>query len=95
MKQDPPHFVSPSEDCMGSPTPGYWRQFLTCSDGHTVLGIDQTPERATARAMEALAVHEDFLKLPPETRLKFFAAGDLCNRDMKECIKLLVQLLVK
>ena len=95
IKDEAPHFMIPDEDCMGNPTCGYWRQFLTCSDGHIVVGCDDTKIKAEERASRSREAHEDYLKLPVEIRLKKFAEGDLCDRDMKEAIRLLIKLAIQ
>lgn len=87
--------MAPDTDCMGHPTPGYWRQFLRCSDGYIVIGIGVYAEAATAQAKKMRDDREATLKLPPIERLKLLAAGSLCDQEMKEAIRLLIQLLVK
>lgn len=92
---EPPHWMAPNEDCMGNPTPGYWRQFLTCSDGNSVIGTGNTSEEAAARASKARDEREVELRLPPEMRLKVLAAGDLGDTAQREAIRLLIQIVVR
>lgn len=89
---EPAHWVAPSEDCMGESVPGYWRQFLKCSDGFYVLGNGKYKEEAEANALKAKEAREAEINLPPRERLKLFLGKELCDKEMKEAIQCLIQL---
>lgn len=95
IKDDAPHFIAPHEDCMGVPIPGYWRQFLLCSDKNYVLGLGHTRAEAESEANRRRQERETELNLSPKVRLKKLADGDLCDRDMKEVIRLVIQILIE
>jgi len=50
VTDEQPHWLRPTEDCMGRMVQAHWRQFLTCFDGNVVLGYGETPEIAAANA---------------------------------------------
>jgi hypothetical protein len=66
----PPHYMNPDEDCMGNPVPGYWRQFLECSDGKTVCGTGKTAEEAITEAQRLRNLREQFIAEQPRTRIQ-------------------------
>lgn len=74
---------------------GYWREFLQCSDGRAVVGCGDTKEEAEERAQRSHQERERELNLAPEVRLKNLVEGDLCNRDMKDAIRLLIKLALR
>lgn len=80
---------------MGNPTPPYWRQFLKCSDGNYVLGWGWTQEACEVAAIQHRQERERELALSTEAWLKNLADGDLCDRDMKTAIRLLVKLALR
>lgn len=84
--------MAPDTDCMGNPTKSYWRQFLKCSDGEVVIGFGDTAAKATEQANQSREHYEGVLRLPPRDRLKLLAGKDLCDKEAKEAIQLLIQL---
>lgn len=94
-RDEAPHFMGPNEDCMGNPTPPYWRQFLKCSDGNYIIGTGRTQEECEYNATIRRQEREQELNLSPEARLKNLSAGELCDRDMKEAIRLLIKLALR
>lgn len=94
-RDEAPHFMAPRKDCMGNPTFGYWRQFLLCSDKNYIIGHGQTKEEAEINARMRRQERETELNLSPKVRLKKLAEGDLCDRDMKEALRLIIQILIE
>lgn len=86
--------MKPDEDCMGNPTPGYWRCFETCSDGCTVIGTGQTEDEALLDATIKRNYQEDYLRLPSIERLKILLAGDLLSTASKEALKIIGKLVI-
>lgn len=94
-RDEAPHFMGSNQDCMGNPTHPYWRQFRLCSDGNYVIGLGLTKEECQTNATIRFQERERELNLSPEARLKNLADGDLCDRDMKDAIRLLVKLALR
>lgn len=86
--------MKPDEDCMGNPTPGYWRCFETCSDGSVVIGAGQSEDEATLDATIKRNDHEAYLRLPSIERLKILLAGDLLSTASKEALKIIGNLVI-
>lgn len=72
---------------------GYWREFLTCSDGRVVCAQGLTPQQAEKEAKECLESREAYLRLSPKERLRILAEGNLLSTDMAEALRLLIQLI--
>lgn len=90
-----PQFTGPNEDSMGRGTPGHWRQFRLCSDGNYVIGTGQSRIECETNATMRFQERERELNLSPEARLKNLADGDLCDRDMKDAIRLLIKIALR
>lgn len=88
------HYMKPDTDCMGNPTPGYWRCFEDCSDGTVVIGTGQTEDEATIDATIKRNGQEVYLSLPSIERLKILLAGDLLSTASKEALKILGKLVI-
>lgn len=69
LPDSPPHEVKYDGDGMGQVLV-IWRQFLTCSDGHNVIGCGANAEEATKNAEINREKHETFLKIPARERAK-------------------------
>lgn len=88
------HYIRPHTDCMGSPVPGYWREFRECTDGESVMGRGVTPEEAEAKAKENFLAHEAMLTLPKAERLRLLVKGELLDTDQRAAIRLLAELIL-
>lgn len=80
---------------MGNPTRPYWRQFRLCSDGNYIIGTGETQAACEINATFRYQERERELNLSTEAWLKNLADGDLCDRDMKTAIRLLVKLALR
>lgn len=89
------HYMKADEDCMGNPTPGYWRCFETCSDGRCVIGTGATEDDAIVQATLNRQEHENFLALPPIDRLKKILASDEISGEAKGAIQIIGQLVIE
>jgi hypothetical protein len=88
------HYMKPDHDCMGNPTPGYWRCFATCSDGRCVAGTGATEGEALTVAAERQREHEAFLALPPIDKLKQILARGEISGEAQGAIQIIGQLVV-
>jgi hypothetical protein len=88
------HYMKPDEDCMGNPTPGYWRCFATCSDGRCRIGTGATEGEAVANAAAEQQKHEAYLALPPIDKLKKILASEEISAEARGAIQIIGQLVV-
>lgn len=70
MNNESPHYMKADADCMGHPTPGYWRQFVTCCDGTTAIGIGKTSKEAEDDAAKQKMERENYVNLDPREIIK-------------------------
>lgn len=88
------HYMAPDKDCMGNSQPGYYRCFMTCSDGRTVIGTGSNETLAELRAQVQLDAHEEFLRTSPSEQLRRLVAGDLCDSDQKAAICIIAKIIL-
>lgn len=94
---EPPHYMKPDSDCMGGPTNGYWRQFLTCSNGSCVIGSGETPEQANRAAEVRREEKNKFLAQSPIEQLRQIridAKGSYCSHDLNHTVELILRVLL-
>lgn len=89
------HYMKPDEDCMGNPTPGYWRCFATCSDGRCVIGTGATEDDAIVQATLNQQEHEKYLALPPIDKLKQILASGEIQAEARGAIQIIGQLVIE
>lgn len=70
INDESPHYIKPDADCMGHPTPGYWRIFVTCNEGSTVVGVGNTAKEAEDDAAKQKAARENYVNLGPREIIK-------------------------
>lgn len=74
----------------------YWRADMQCSDGRFVCGQGTTAEEAEAAAKRRWQTVEDYLKLPPRSRLRVLLQDDSWGSTiMEEAIRLIAQIVLE
>jgi hypothetical protein len=97
--EEEPHYMEAREDCMGNPTSGYWRQFLTTNDKYCVIGSGDTKEEAHKNALAKRDEYNRNLEKSPQEQIRRILAkyenNDILSGDMSRIIKLLAKIVVK
>lgn len=67
-----PHYipVDPEGGCMGQGTGGFWRQFVNASNGETISGTGDTPEKAILDAHKSRTDREFDINKDPREVIK-------------------------
>lgn len=74
----------------------YWRANLQCSDGRFVCGQGVTAEEAEKAARRRQQTVEDYLKLPPRSRLSVLLQDDSWGSTiMEEAIRLIALIVLE
>ena len=86
------HFVMTNEE-RGE---GYYRLFLTCSDGEVVCGAGDTENAALRDANFEKRKHERFINKPAKDQLLFLTSQkEMGSLDMQMAIKLLAKMVLR
>lgn len=96
LAKEAAHYIDADVDGGGQQRSGYWRQFLTCSDGEVVCGVGPSAKVAEQEAAKNKAQHEQFLADPPYSRLrKIMGRTDWTDFDRDQAIRALAQLVLQ